>query len=98
MAVVAKILIQNATNLGIDLNTIDIDGLTGFHYACDRGDSDIIKIFMENPASLNIVSMKNSNIPGQVSIWQAKKVILVWLMFSWRMLSFETYFYLKKYN
>ena len=35
------------------LNTEDIDGLTGFHHACESGDSDIVSIFMEIPAALN---------------------------------------------
>ena len=28
--------------------------MTGFHYACQRGHSDVVKIFMENAAALSI--------------------------------------------
>jgi ankyrin repeat protein len=40
--------------LSIDLNTEDNDGITGFHHACESGDSDLVKIFMQNAADLNI--------------------------------------------
>ena len=38
-----KILIENATTFGININTKDKDGSTGFHQAYD---TDLVKIFM----------------------------------------------------
>ena len=51
---VVKVFMQNAADLSIDLNTEDNDGITGFHHACESGDSDIVSIFMEIPAALSI--------------------------------------------
>ena len=38
----------------IDLNAIEENGMTGFHYACERGHSGVVKIIMENAAALSI--------------------------------------------
>ena len=49
-----KILMDNAANLGIDLNETDVYGRTAFISACINGHSAVVKIFMENAASLKI--------------------------------------------
>ena len=50
----AKFFLENACAFGIDLNSKDDSGLTGFYYACSEGHSDLVKIFMENAADLSI--------------------------------------------
>ena len=46
---------ENAAALSIDLNKKCTDyKSTGFHRACERGHSDVIKIFLENEFSLNL--------------------------------------------
>ena len=56
-----EIAVNAKNNLGIDLNakskhfnTKDTGGFTAFHYACQNGHSDVVKIFMENAATLSI--------------------------------------------
>ena len=43
-----KIFLENAAALSIDLNVTKSNGWTGFHYACDLGHLDVVKIVMEN--------------------------------------------------
>ena len=52
---VVKIFMENAATLGIDLNAKGgITNVTGFHQACEQGNSNVVKIFMKNAASLGI--------------------------------------------
>ena len=49
-----KIFMENAAPLRINLNAIEEDGMTAFHYACERGHTDVVKIFMENAPFLSL--------------------------------------------
>ena len=54
--------IISSSALRIDLNRKDNDGNTAFHYICQKGDSELVKIFMEHLASLSInVKIKNND-------------------------------------
>ena len=41
-------MMKNAASLSIDLNAIDNDGMTAFHWACIKGNLDVVKILVEN--------------------------------------------------
>ena len=48
----SSIILESA--LRIDLNRKDNDGDTAFHYICQTGNSELVKIFMENAVALSI--------------------------------------------
>ena len=48
-----KIFMEKAATLGIDLNTKDNNGLTGFDQVCQRFDQDLVKMFFENATKLS---------------------------------------------
>ena len=51
-----------ASALKIDLNRIDNKGYTAFHYICQIGNSELVKMFMKNAAALKInLNMKNND-------------------------------------
>ena len=47
-------VIENVVVLGINLNGKNIYGETAFHLACQGAHSNVIKMFMENAATLGI--------------------------------------------
>lgn len=59
--------IISASALRIDLNRKDNDGCTAFHYICQKGNSKLVKIFMENAVALSI-NLKIKNIDGMTAL------------------------------
>ena len=46
----------------IDINSKDNHGMTGFYLACERGCLDVVRIFMDNAATLSInLNTKDNN-------------------------------------
>ena len=45
---------QKSTELNIELNSKDVDGLTAFHWACRSGYSKIVEMLLQKSGNLNI--------------------------------------------
>jgi hypothetical protein len=46
---------------GVDMNQVDDNGLTGFHYACENGNLDIVKLLIEHGVDINKVDVEGEN-------------------------------------